>query len=145
MSKKNSRKEEVVEVVEETNEPKEVVRGDRGEVGEATPSLLIKQRWHEATHVLQDVGNAHNPRKQEWVRKAGTPSLKRYARQLLVSGDATAKDWFACKNGAMNDKRTDANRTRASLERQASKAARRKKSDSNKNKTKAVDTMTVAK
>jgi hypothetical protein len=141
MSKKV--RETVVVVAEETNEPQEVVRGDRGNVGEATPSLTIKQLWHEATHVLEEVGDAHNPRKQEWVRKAGTPSLKRYARQLLASGDALAKDWFAHKHGAMNASRSDANKTRASLERQATKASRRKRADGNKTKAKTAEVTAV--
>jgi len=115
----------VEKLVLEANKKPEKNKGERGEIGEATSSLTIKKMWK--------------------ANLVGKLSLKRYARQLLASGDATAKDWFACKNGAMNDKRSDANKTRASLERQASKAARRKKSDSNKNKTKAVDTMTVAK
>lgn len=143
MSKKV--RETVTVVNEETNEPQEVVRGDRGEVGEATSSLTIKQMWHEATHVLEEVGNAHNPRKQDWVRKAGTPSLKRYARQLLATGDVLAKDWFAHKRGSMNAKRSDANSTRVTLERAATRASRRKKADGNKNKTKAVDAVAPAK
>lgn len=145
MSKKNRKEEHVVETVEESNEPQEVVRGDRGEVGVATAGDTIRRMWHEATHLRVDVGNHQNPRKREWVRKAGTPSLKRFARELVAKGDAVAKEWFANKRGANNAKRTDANRTRASLERQASKAARRKKSDSNKSKAKAVDTLAPAK
>jgi hypothetical protein len=129
---------EVVEVESETKD-QEVPPGPRGELGVATTSLTIKQQWHEATHVLEDVGDRHNPRKQEWVRKAGTPSLKQYARQLLASGNELAKDWFARKGGSMNAKRSDSNLSRASAEATASRAARRKKSDANKNKAKAAE------
>jgi hypothetical protein len=105
----------------------EIPAGDRGIVGTATPALTMKQRWHEATHVLMNVGDKHNPRKQAWVRKAGTPSLKQFARQLLKSKDALAIKWFADKRGACNQKRTDANLLRASLERQATRVAKRKR------------------
>lgn len=109
-------------------EPQEVPRGNRGELGVATPALTIKQMWHEEHHVLQDVGDKHNPRKQAWVKRSGAPSLKKYARQLAASGNDVAKAWFANKGGETNAKRADKNVTRISLEKQASKAARRKKS-----------------
>ena len=105
---------------------KDFPRGPSGIVGTATAGKTIKQRWHEATHVLMDVGNRHNPRKQAWVKKAGAPSLKRFARQAAQAGDQAAKDWFDHKVGSMNASRSDSNRMRANLERQASKASRRK-------------------
>lgn len=114
--------------VELTEEQKEIQRGERGEVGKATAGLTIKQQWHEATHLLQDVGDKNNPHKRAWVRKAGTPSLKKFARQLLASGNQLAKDWFDHKAGSLNEERTEKNRSRATLEATASKAARRKKS-----------------
>lgn len=112
--------------------------GDRGELGVATAALTIKQRWHEAHFTLKDVGDKHNPRKRVWVRNHGAPSLKRYARDLAKSGDANAKDWFANKSGAKNAERSEKNRSRISLEAQASKAARRKKSQGKSGKAEAA-------
>lgn len=112
----------------ETPKTEEHAPGQRGELGVATASLTIKQRWHEAHFTLKDVGDKHNPRKRVWVRNHGAPSLKRYARDLAKSGDANAKDWFAHKTGSLNENRSEKNRSRISLESQASKAARRKKS-----------------
>ena len=109
-------------------EPQEVPRGNRGELGVATVSDTIKQMWHDTHHVLQDVGDKHNPRKQLWVKRAGAPSLKEYAKALAASSNDIAKKWFANKAGANNAKRSDANLARAATEASASKAARRKKS-----------------
>ena len=72
----------------------ESTRGGKGEVGEATPALTIKQKW--------TASGKHVP-------------LKRFARDLLASGDKEAKAWFANKRGAANQKRTDANLSRANL------------------------------
>ena len=102
----------------------EVPAGDRGTVGVATHSTTIKRMWHEATHVLTNIGDHSNPRKQAWVRKVASISLKRFARQLALSGDETAKAWLANKNGAMNEERSSANSMRANLERAATKASR---------------------
>lgn len=124
-------------------EPQEVPRGDRGELGVATPALTIKQMWHDAHHVLQDVGDKHNPRKQLWVKRAGAPSLKKYARDLAKSGNDVAKAWFSNKVGELNAKRSEKNTGRISLEKQASKAARRKKSQGKAAKATA-DTTTAA-
>jgi hypothetical protein len=109
----------------------EVPRGPNGIVGESTPSLTMKQRWHEATHVLEDVGDRNNPRKQEWVRKAGAPSLRQFARKLLLENDELATTWFANKRGANNQKRTDANIARADTERAATRASRHKRESKN--------------
>lgn len=116
------------EKIEKTEEKQEVARGDRGFVGTASAAQTLTQRWHQENHLHQDVGDKHNPRKRRWVRKAGSPSLKQYARTLLKAGDALAKEWFANKRGAKNEKRSDKNQGRINLEKQASKAARRKKS-----------------
>lgn len=119
-------------------EPKESARGDRGEVGQATPGLTIRQKWHEAHFSRKDVGDKHNPRKRVWVPNPGPKvSLKKFARELLKAGDPVAKAWFANKGGAQNAKRTEKNQSRISLEKQASKAARRKKSQASQNKSKA--------
>lgn len=81
-------------------------RGDRGEVGTPTAGLTIRQRWHAEAH---------------------GGSLKQFARKLLKEGDSVAKEWFANKRGAKNQKRTDAN-IKASMEaRQATRAAKQKK------------------
>lgn len=81
-------------------------RGDRGEVGTPTAGLTIRQRWHAEAH---------------------GGSLKQFARKLLKEGDATAKEWFANKRGAKNQKRTDANIKAATEARQATRAAKQKK------------------
>lgn len=137
MAKKNkSEKVETVETPEtEATETQEVPRGNRGELGVASAGDTLKQMWHAEHHVLEDVGDAHNPRKQVWVPKVGSPSLKKYAKQLAASGNAVAKEWFANKSGAKNATRTEANTKRIDLERSASKAARRKKSQGKQSKT----------
>jgi hypothetical protein len=112
----------------EINVEKEVPRGDRGEVGTPTAALTVKQLWHAECHVLMDVGDKKNPRKQQWVKKQGALSLKKFARKLAGEGNQTVKDWFDSKKGALNAERNDKNKTRITLERQASKAARRKSS-----------------
>lgn len=75
-------------------------------VGQLTAGRSIKMRWHQTD-----------------MRK----SLKQFARELATSGDQSAKDWFAHKKGSLNQDRSEKNRARIALERQASKAARRKK------------------
>lgn len=119
---------------EKTEEKQEVARGDRGFVGTASAAQTLTQRWHQENHLHQDVGDKHNPRKRRWVRKAGSPSLKQYARTLLKAGDALAKEWFANKTGAKNQKRTDKNVARISQEKTASKTARSKKAKGKQNK-----------
>jgi hypothetical protein len=113
----------VEKLVAEANKKLEKVKGERGEIGEATASLSIKKMWR--------------------ANLVGHPSLKRYARQLMAKGDALAKDWFAHKRGSMNAQRTDANKSRASLERQATKASRRKRADGNKTKAKTAEVTAV--
>lgn len=131
-----------------TEESKEVSRGDRGEVGQATAKLTIVQMWHEAHFTRKDVGDKHNPRKRVWVANPGPRvSLKKFARELAKSGNVVAKAWFANKAGAQNTKRTEKNQSRITLEKQASKAARRKKSQGKQGKAAtdaAAATTTVA-
>lgn len=142
MPKKNQNKPQTQETeTQEQNqadatpaEPQAIPPGDRGEVGVATAGDTVKRMWHEEHHVLQDVGDKHNPRKQLWVKRAGAPSLKKYAKALAASGNDVAKKWYANKAGAMNAKRSDANLARAATEASASKAARRKKSQGKANK-----------
>lgn len=139
MPKKN-KTEETQKTENKQEEKKESTPGDRGEVGQATPKLAIVQLWHEAHFTRKDVGDKHNPRKRVWVPNPGPKvSLKRFARDLLKSGNAVAKAWFANKLGAQNAKRTEKNQSRISLEKQASKAARRKKSQGKQGKAAATD------
>jgi hypothetical protein len=114
--------------------------GPNGEIGQPTAALTIKQLWHAELHVLMDVGDKNNPRKQKWVRKQGTLSLKKYARQLAASGNTVAKDWFEHKQGSLNAERSEKNVVRIALEAQASKASRRKKALGKANK-KAADSV----
>ena len=145
--KKNPKSEQTTEAAPAPEAPKteEHPRGDRGELGQATAGLTIKQRWHEAHFTLKDVGDKHNPRKRVWVRNHGAPSLKRYARDLAKSGDTVAKDWFAHKCGSLNQVRTDANKTRISLEKQKTREAKRKKGQSKSSKSEAAPATTAGK
>ena len=112
-----------------SEESKEVARGDRGELGVATAGLTIRQMLHAAHFSRKDVGDKHNPRKRVWVPNPGQKvSLKKFARELLKSGNQVAKDWFAHKRGSLNAQRSEKNQSRVSLEKQATKAAKRKKS-----------------
>lgn len=135
-SKKNPQPEQKTNTAPEPEVPKteEHPRGDRGELGQATAGLTIKQMWHAAHFTRKDVGDKHNPRKRVFVRNHGAPSLKRFARELAKSGNQTAKDWFAHKTGSLNEERSEKNRTRISLEKQATKTAKRKKSQGKQGK-----------
>ena len=103
------------------------VRGERGELGVATASLTIKQRWHEEHFKLVDTSDKAHPHRRTYVRNPGAPSLKAFARTLLKSGDANAKEWFGNKRGAKDQKRSEANVKLAALCASASKAARKSK------------------
>jgi len=140
--KQKIEKTETTQPVEQKKEePKEPERGARGELGVATAGLKLRQMWHEAHFSRKDVGDKHNPRKRIWVPNPGPKvSLKQFAREQERSGNQVAKDWFANKAGAKNQKRSEKNVSRISLEKQASKAARRKKSQGNQNKSKPADT-----
>lgn len=83
-----------------------VSRGDRGELGTATAGLKMRQRWRD---------------------EAGGGSLKQFARRLLKEGDSIAKEWFANKGCALNQKRSDTNIKAAKETSMANKAARTKK------------------
>jgi hypothetical protein len=113
--------------------PQVVEPGPRGIVGVATAACTIKRLWHEATHVLQNIGNSKNPRKQAWIRKAGSVSLKKFARQLAAKENdhqTTAKEFFANKRGAKEQARSNTTLSRIMLEKQASKSARKSKGKS---------------
>ena len=80
-------------------------RNVRGDLGEGTVGSRLKSRWHKEGKGL---------------------SLKQFARKLVASGDKLAQDWFDSKRGLMNQSRTDKNKQRLLLEKQATKASRRK-------------------
>lgn len=109
----------------ETNE-QDRPRGERGEVGEATAGLTIKQKYHQTYFTRVDADDKHNPNKRVWVKNEGAPTLKQFARHLAKDGDQVAKDWFAHKRGSMNAKRSDANIKAAKEAASATKAAKRK-------------------
>jgi hypothetical protein len=122
--------ENKIEKTETTSE--NIPQGNRGELGQPTPSLTIKQRWHEASFKLFDPEDRQNPRKRVWVRLPNTPSLKQFVKNLVKSGDVVAKDWLDNKNGVKNDKRSDANEKAAREAAFASRTARRKSSSGGK-------------
>jgi hypothetical protein len=117
-----------MEDAKKTEENKEIARGERGEVGTATAKLTLVQLWHNAHFTRRNAEEKRNPNKHVWVANQGAPSLKQFAREQAKSGNKVAKDWFANKKGAKNEKRSEKNQARVTLERQASKAARRKAS-----------------
>ena len=101
------------EIVTDTNE---VERGPRGELGQATAGLTMKNRWHAWVHA-----NKLDPNKRDYL------SLKQYARLQMKSGDdGVAKAWFAHKHGALNQKRNEANFKAAYEARTATRTAKRK-------------------
>ena len=75
-------------------------------VGEPSVSEQIKSMWHTQGEGL---------------------SLKQFAKALVSKGDKLAKEWLAHKHGSLNEQRSEKNKARASLESQATKAARKKK------------------
>lgn len=131
---------------QETQEIKErePERGPSGEVGKPTTSLTLKQKWHEANFRRVDVGDKRNPRKRTWVKNHGAVSLKQFAKALAASGDILAKDWFESKDGALNESRSDKNKTRIAAEKLSSKQARRKKSAGKQSKADEAASATTA-
>lgn len=125
---------------EKAAEAEQSARGERGELGTATAKLTITQLWHAAHFTRKDANDKGNFRKRIYVPNPGPRvSLKKFARELLKAGDPVAKAWFANKRGAQNAKRTEKNASRITLEKQASKAARRKKSQGKQGKAAAPD------
>ena len=84
----------------------EVVRGDRGIVGVASTSDMLKQQWHAAGAIS---------------------SLKRWAKTQAKNGNQTAEEWLKNKVAPKREERSDKNKARISLEKTASKAARKSK------------------
>jgi hypothetical protein len=116
------------------------VRGERGELGVATAGLTIKQRWHEEHFNLVDTSDKAHPHRRSYVRKPGAVSLKAFARALVKSGDANAKEWLGNKLGAKDQKRSDANIKAARETAMASKSARKSKKAGGGKKTEAAPT-----
>lgn len=118
----------------EKTESNERPRGERGEVGTATTSDAIKHLWRETHFKRVDANDRFNPRKKLWVPNRDCPSLKDFARSLLAdeTNGKLAKDWLAHKHGSLNKSRSEKNVARISLEKQATKAAKRKRSQGNK-------------
>lgn len=149
--KKNEKTESTNEAPEKSKaekaaEAEQSARGDRGELGTATAKLTITQRWHEAHFTRKDANDKGNFRKRVYVPNPGPRvSLKKFARELLKAGDPVAKAWFANKQGAQNAKRSEKNTGRISLEKQASKAARRKAGQGKQNKAAAPDAAAAGK
>lgn len=81
-------------------------RGFRGEVGNGSAGSRLKGLYNKTAKAIE---------------------FKRFVRDLAKAGDADAKQWFANKKGAMNQKRSELNVARIYLERAATKQARRKK------------------
>lgn len=127
MSNENKTDDGTVVVTE--TETQVVPAGPRGEVGKATAKLTLVQLWHNAHFNRHDIGDRTNPRKREWRPKpGGAPSLKQFARKQVAAGNEVAKEWFFNKSGGNDQSRSDKNKSRIMLEKQASKAARKKKS-----------------
>lgn len=103
----------------------EIVRGERGEIGEASASQTVKKMWKGAGQHI---------------------SLKSFVRKSLANKDdasAILKEWFLNKKGTKNTGRSEQNTKRVELERQASKSAR-KKMGQGKNKATTTTTTTTA-
>lgn len=103
------------------------VRGERGELGVATASLTIKQRWHEEHFTLVDTSDKQHPHRRTYRANPGAPSLKKFARALAKDGDKVAKEWLGNKLGAKDQPRSEANVKLAALTGSASKLARKSK------------------
>lgn len=111
----------------QTDAPEEVIRGSRGEIGEPTASLTIKQRWHDKHFHTVSVKNKEGVVVRTYLEaNEGALSLKQFAKTLVQDGDQVAKDWFAHKAGSLNQARSDANIKAARECAAATKAAKRK-------------------
>lgn len=120
--------EDMKPVVEDT--VVEVVKGPRGELGTSTTADRVKDAWHEKHFKTVELEPDANHGRVRHVLEAypNAPSLKRYARDAAASGNQDAKDWLDHKAGSLNEPRSEKNIARAMIEAQASKAAKRKKS-----------------
>lgn len=112
---KTEKKEEVAE------------KGPRGEVGEPTAGLTLKQRWHQTHFILENNADRAHPYRRQWVAQKGAVSLKAFARKLAKEGDELAIHWLDSKKGKFAQKRSEANVSMAKLCGSATKVAKRKK------------------
>lgn len=121
---KQQSEEQTEKKVEEKKE--ERVPGPRGDVGEASAGMKVRQMWREKHFNRVPAPTKWNPGRRVWDVKGGAPSLKQFARTLAREGNEVAKEWLANKLGAQNESRSDAN---IKVQREcamASKAARKK-------------------
>lgn len=139
MSNEENKSGTEVPMQETAPEPQEIQRGPNGEVGQPTVSITLKQMWHEKHFRLEDAPDSKNPRKQVWVPRGGAVSLKQFARQLVASGDATAKDWFDHKAGVLNASRSETNIAAAHAAAAATHTEKRKKASQKQSKSKAKE------
>lgn len=102
-------------------------KGPRGEVGEPTAGLTLKQRWHQTHFILENNADKAHPYRRQWVPQKGAISLKAFARQLAKEGDELAIHWLDSKKGKFAQKRSEANVSMAKLCASATKVAKRKK------------------
>lgn len=65
--------------------------------------------------------------KKMWKKSGAKVSLRQFVKELAAGGSEEAKLWFENKEGALNEGRSSAKATRIKLEREATKAAKRKK------------------
>lgn len=65
--------------------------------------------------------------KNRWKAANSNKSLKAFVRELLKTGDHLATQWMENKKGMCNEMTNESNRTRAALERNATKLARKSK------------------
>lgn len=134
--------EEATQVAEPSNKEEEVRPNSRcaictycnvpahvgSSIGEHTTSSAIKLRWHQTFFDrVMDVMPDGRHRTYWTPKKGGYPSLKQYVKELASKKDELAKDWLDHKKGSLNEERSDKNKARILQEKQASKAARRKK------------------
>lgn len=111
-------------------------------IGQPSVSDQMKLKWHleyfdnSEFQILADGRHRHY-----WKpKKAGYPSLKQFAKDLVSQGDQLARDWMDHKAGSLNQKRTDAKKKRVLEEKMASKAARRKPKSGGSKSTATVAT-----
>jgi len=117
--------DQVSNSIPEISKVVELVKRDRGIVGVATPSLAIKQLYHQAFFKREDANSKHNHNKKVWVKTTGAPSLKQFARRLAKEGDVVAKEWLQNKLGAKDAKRSDTNIAAAKAAASATKSAKK--------------------
>lgn len=93
-------------------------------------SDAIKNRWHAECFVRVGVSmptpENKDRKKYHFEPTDAWVSLRRYAKNLASQGDTMATDWFAHKDGSLNQECSDTNLIRIRAEKQATKLSRRK-------------------